>query len=229
MPIVNQHFQPEHGLQIEETHEAGDQVGVYHLFRYWYAWAFSHQRLVKDDVVWDLGCGSAYGSRILSEQHEWSVVGLDNDSEALKASEEYSDQPDLSVLPADLDGDGLMNFSDRPSTPPTMIVCYDLLSFLSHRDVFLQTLNHIAGIRGAPVLFSTQIGAVSRYVDTSPRWKEKKIEYSHEAITNLLSHFFDRVLIVGDAHFPLQEYRQKICDYAGYPVGEDIIVCEGPR
>lgn len=228
MPIVNQHFQPEHGLQIEETHEAGDQNGVYHLFRYWYAWVVAQQRLSKGATIWDLGCGSAYGARIMAEQHEdMRVFGFDNDPVAGDASIEYADQINLGFEQYDLDRFWAPDVEDMGDQAPDLIVCYDLISFLRFREVFLLSLACAAEINNALVLFSTHI--VENTLDLTPAWREKKIDYCREFITSLLSRFFESVIPAGEPGFLAEDFRKKYCDYAGYPVGEDIIICENPR
>lgn len=228
MPIVNQHFRPEHGLQIEETHEAGDQNGVYHLFRYWYAWAYLEHCLPRGVHVQDWGCGCGSGSRIMAERHSgWHLDGFDNDIEAIEyGGREYTDLPNVRFHQVDLDS---LWFTPKAlfGHHPKLIVCFDVMDFLANRDLFLLRLARECRGMHAHVLFSAP--EKSSYASLKPRWGEKRVEFSTGLCAELLRLHFSTVVHSGQADFPLAGYVKEISDYAGYPVGEDIIVCKDLR
>jgi 2-polyprenyl-3-methyl-5-hydroxy-6-metoxy-1,4-benzoquinol methylase len=229
MPIVNQHFQLEHGLQIEETHEAGDQVGVQHLFRYWYAWAYIEKVLKSRSIVWDLGCGSGFGVRIMAEEHPGTHVhGVDIDAAALGCGKILCDDvKNVSFAEHDLDGHW-WPYVKSGKNHPQLLVCYDVLTFLKHRDAFLLGLAGAARNNYSDVLFSTT-PPENKWFVSEPRWREKQCEMSASFARDLLGKFFEKVTWLGQDDFPLADYVKKVTDYTGYPVGEDIIVCTDAR
>lgn len=229
MPIVNQHFRPEHGLQIEETHEAGDKNGVYHLFRYWYAWAYLEHCLPESIHVQDWGCGCGFGTRIMAERHSgWQFDGFDNDSKALEFTGDgaYTDLTNVRFHHVDLDSCWEL---PKPvfGHPPRLIVCFDVMDFLANRDLFLLRLAQACRGNIADVLFSAP--EKSTYVNLKPRWEEKKVELSTGLCAELLQAHFDTVMHPDHKDFPLANYVKQISEYAGYAVGEDLIVCKDLR
>ena len=106
-------------------------------------------------------------------------------------------------------------------------MCFDVLDFLTHRDLFLLRLARECRGMDAHVLFSAP--EKSTYVNLKPRWEEKKVELSTGLCAKLLRPYFGTVLHPDDEHFPLRDSVKQISDYAGYAVGDDLIVCKDLR
>lgn len=231
MPIENMHFVPEHGLQIEETIEAGDKVGVFHLYRYWWAWLVL-QKMPSVNLVWDMACGSGYGSRILTEKSDRMIVGFDGDPKALaKARAEYGHINNLTF--EDLILDNKWEGTEILRGPPELIVCFETIEFLRHREMFLmQVVRNLAP--GGVFLFSTPCS--HEHTDTKPIWKFQQILYGRKDIFDLLCFFFEDVvgadvgmtdMAVG---FPVPEYRDQINKLTKeYTVGDNLFYCKKPR
>lgn len=227
MPIENMHFVPEHGLQIEETAKAGDKVGVWHLFRYWWAWLVAKER--EPAVVWDMACGCGYGSRILKEHflNDRQVVGFDFDQKALAQSRRlYGDVQNLSFEEMNLDDNWA--FPKSSGALADMIVCFETLEFLKNRELFLMQMAVHLKPKGA-FLFSTPCHGRPT-TSIAPDWNMQQILYNQSDAGMLLRLFFDTVLHMNEDRqgpFPFHAYRDQVEADVGYSVGDNLFYCEG--
>jgi 2-polyprenyl-3-methyl-5-hydroxy-6-metoxy-1,4-benzoquinol methylase len=229
MPIERLHFRPEHGLQIEETHTAGDKNGVYHLFRYWWAYLVAGDIAVtKQTAIWDLGCGCGFGCRILAELPGAMVTGFDGDEMALKSAKSHHPHERIVYLPSDLNrmAEKSSMFGLAVAHPPRVMTCFDTIEFLTHRELFLiGVVNHMPD--DGVFLFSTPVNGVA--VDYKPEWSAKHVCYTQLTIEALLRRFFATVIHSHDEGFAHNAYRLKVNEHVGdYTVGDNLYYCADP-
>lgn len=225
------YFQPDHGLDIEETHEAGDKMGVYHLFRYWWAWhvinnAISSGTALSNAVVWILGCGCGYGTRIIAEQHpELKILALDFDAQAINTANAKYRTDNILYLRADFDAYGIdqipIEYKD-----PDFIVSFETIEFLQHRDLFLDSITR--GLKkGGAFLFSTNHSGHERPA-MRPEWTAQRVLYDTATITRILNRHFEDVWPAGHLSFEGKDFKDHFDKLIGdYAVGNNLFYCRG--
>ena len=214
MSVENMHFVPDHGLQIQEQK---DRNGVYHLFRYWWAWLLARELKVKK--IWDLGCGCGYGCRILREQLDIEVLGVDVDPTALNRARGAYQLPGVTYDQVDLDKVWTMEHK------ADCVVSFHTLEFLRNRALFLDRVANSLTEHGV-FLFSTQTHTSAVY---EPDWDRQQIIYDRQQVDRLLRRHFTYVAHAhDDKNFPAYEFRRKTRDEVGYPVGDNLWYCRMP-
>ena len=83
MEIIDEHFVPLAGLDLETYLNNQDVGGVHHLIRY--IWALEVLAdLSPLNCVLDMACGSGYGSYLIAKKFpNLSVMGVDYDTSAI--------------------------------------------------------------------------------------------------------------------------------------------------
>lgn len=229
---------PEHGLQIEETHKAGDREGAIHLFRYW--WAFDVGRLMNPEVVFDLGCGGGYGSRIMLEiPSVKKIVGVDGITEAVDtARSSYADQR-LSFAAFNLENYWLECTNKDFAFPQAdMIVAFEMFELLRHREFFLEQVVDTLNSDGVLLLSANFVNR--KQCHSQPT--DANFHYNRKTLERLLLRYFDRVLFAdeqqenmhGSHPFRILPHynavvRENTTPNNSYKLGENCVFCAGPR
>jgi 2-polyprenyl-3-methyl-5-hydroxy-6-metoxy-1,4-benzoquinol methylase len=198
------------------TAAAGDVDATRHLLRYQYAWAVATKRQAKQ--VWDLGSGTGYGARILSEAH-CRVTAVELDAETLMyARGEYGDRANLDFVRQDLN-DVWTSLSAFP--PPGVICCFEVIEQLRNRDLFFEQLVYYA--KNADVLISC-----SHAGRLTPDTKSQTLNlgYSESLFLSQLRRYFR------DVAAPDSTTSQLCCRHAAFRDISDpfagLAVCRDP-
>ncbi len=174
-------------------------VKAEHLARYLWAARFLRKHFNGQAVVFDLGCGSGYGTRILSESAK-KAIGFDYNQEFLNIAHStyLCDRTrfhlvDFNTL------EGLRFHSLVGGERPDVAVCFEAIEHLIHPDKFL----------------SRVFDALSRdryFLCSIPneRWEPKKSGKSRNPFHKHLFSFADSVRLLKDAGF-------QIVDVLGQP------------
>jgi SAM-dependent methyltransferase len=199
--IVDEHFEPGSGLELEPYLRAGDTAGVHHLLRY--LWARTYLATKKVKLVFDLGSGSGYGSYLLAKHlPDTLVVGVDYDEKAVERSQGAYRAQNLVFRAANL-----MRW-DRSFLDPDSrvggeaLVCFDVLEHIEHREVFMRnTVEQMSS--DAELLLSTPCGWVDDVL--APDWEFHRIEYSSAGLYDFLSRYFGSVKGSDELDFPFRD------------------------
>lgn len=177
---------PQHGLQIEETLTMGDKEGVEHLARYWHA--FHVGRLLSSKRVVDLGCGGGYGSRILLEIPDVKqVIGFDADKKALNTARgDYADAR-LSFEEFWLENEWSGNA--ELSKNADLVVCYECMEMLKHREFFLEQAVKIVASDGAMLLSANFVGRQQCHAEPNDAY----FHYTRPVLERLLQRYFRKI------------------------------------
>ncbi len=119
-----------------------------HLARYRFAAQFAR------GGVLDAGCGTGYGSHMLSASPSAArVLGIDRDARAIARARRYYGGPRVDYARADLDSGALARFGCFDT-----IVCLEVLEHLPEPERLLARLDH-ALAPGGRLIVSTPLGA----------------------------------------------------------------------
>lgn len=193
--IVDEHFVPNLGLDLESYIKIGDTSGVHHIIRYY--WAL---RVIFDfhsvRSILDVACGAGYGSYLIAKKFQHiHVIGVDYDHEAIRyAQQNYS----LSNLE--------FKFGDATRWKETIgknrfdcIISFDTIEHINHREIMMQNLVEHLHNDGF-LLLSTPSGSIN--FNLNPEWEHHKIEYSTGSLYDFLRRYFNTVLRPDDSSLP---------------------------
>jgi len=207
--------------------EQDDMATARRLVHYWWAWCVVKR--AKAPLVYDMGCGSGYGCRIMVEQqeHQMKAFGMDVDDDALvTARERYvvKDGPATTEFRrVDLDTDWMDLFHNMK---PTVVTCFDLFEYLDNRDLFLDALTEVLSAEGTLLLScSTICAGVYRSKG------DAKLSFSAARLKGLLKRFFGKVYQLDDDKFPSKDYLDGINEglfQTTPPLGVDLFACQDP-
>ena len=219
--IVDEHFVPAGGMNLERAIAAGDANAVHHLIRY--QWAERHLADVGPGSVLDLACGAGYGSHHLARRLPGTrVLGVDYDAGAIESARKTYRAANLSFAAGDAtrweETIGRERFD--------CVVAFDMIEHVSHREILAQSVvEHLAS--GGRLLLSTPCGWDETRLE--PEWEFHRIEYSARALYDFLRRYFSRIVRPEDAAFPHREVFDLL---SGGPVTYLLkmnpIVCERP-
>ncbi len=239
MKRVNYHDVPEHGLQIEETVQAGDRAGAQSLARYWWAWdmisnrnrKYGNTEISTIKTVWDLGCGCGYGCRIMSEQNDVDVIGFETDKRALNVAFEEFPSPRLRFVEFFLE-----NHWQHPAftVKPDLVTCFGVLHLIRHRDFFMEQLAE--NLKPNSVcLFSAAHAGRTLCHSAPPREDAAFFHYNTQILRRFLGRYFKTVVIPdNDKGMPplFDKTNQWIAENRKpeerFTVGDDCIFCADP-
>lgn len=233
MKSVNGFKVPEHGLQIEETLAANDKDGVEHLSRYWWAWTVS--AIKRPKVTYDLGCGCGYGSYILGEQDYGRVLGIDVDRRGLNMAHGDNSRENINYLEYNLENHWSQHAAFK-GNKPELVVCFELLEYVWHRDFFLHQLSNFTADDGI-ALFSSR--AVDRPLCNSGP-KDARFHYNGDVLRGVLKRHFEIVTFGADAqnqhsgsdpfgYIDQLNTQIKASVKESYTVGRDLVYCANPK
>lgn len=214
-------------LSLEENFAIGNRQAVYHLARYvWLAAVLP--LLAKDDPgrpvkVLDLSSDTGVGAAVLHEalvgvqpKVKVDYFGISPYPEAVEhAMAHYSSFGKFQLL--DLDVDQLRPIPESHQNPD-VVVCFDLLPKLAHRDVFLYNVGNLT----APIALSCpSFDGVS--VTTFKPTEAKKVDYSRKALVDILRTNWGALLRPNDKSFPRSYVLRSIAKMTGYAVGQNLL------
>jgi len=169
--IVDEHFAPNLGLDLESYIKIGDTSGVHHIIRYYWALKVIFDFHFVRSIL-DVACGAGYGSYLIAKKFQHiHVIGVDYDHEAIRyAQQNYS----LSNLE--------FKFGDATRWKETIgknrfdcIISFDTIEHINHREIMMQNLVEHLNNDGF-LLLSTPSGSINS--NLNPAWEHHKIEYS---------------------------------------------------
>ncbi|MDL1950263.1 class I SAM-dependent methyltransferase [Acidobacteria bacterium ACD] len=224
--VVDEHFVPGDlagdPLDIGPALADDDARSVHHLIRY--AWA--REVLGEADPpgsILDVACGDGYGSYALAQRLPSArVLGVDYDAGAVEAARARYRLPNLEFRV----GDGTRWDETIGAGVFDVVVSFDTLEHVAHREVFLENL--VAHLRPeGRLLFSTPCGADVN--DLSPAWEHHRIEYSAGSLYDLLRRYFEVIRRPDDGSLPREDVFDRLRgSNVDYLLRMNPLVCERP-
>lgn len=229
------HKIPEHGLQLEETADAGDEEGIRALARYWWAWTVlkGADTAGRDLLVWDLGCGCGYGARILAEEKEAqrrNVLGVDVDHSACLSCWRDYPKANLQFIEFNLETPW-----DHPllEQTPDVVVAFDFFEdSLKHRELFLEQLVSRAAPNSAFLLNAQHL--YHPRPDGYPQ--AAAVRYDAPTLHRFLSRYYQQVLLASalpdhPAFSYLAHARQLVANRGVnlIQLGYELVLCLNPK
>jgi len=218
-------------LQPEEAIKVNDLTAATALVDYWWAWC--HVKRQEVELVYDFGCDSGYGSRILIEDTKAFVQGFDGDTAALAyARGEYHQPSRNSFKRVDFD----MGWAEiLHNMAPQLIIAFDLLEKLKHRELFLEQVTEALDKGGWFFLSSWNLRPVTGHRGKKPY----RVGYSRSDLKHLLMRYFKEVFTLQDEGFPEAHYLEKMDEVVaaqeefahknqGFTFGTHLFACHLP-
>ena len=166
--VVDEHFVPTLGLELEPYIQRGNTTGVHHLIRYqWTLDMLSNLKSVR--TLLDIACGSGYGSFMIAGNFPAiRVTGADYDHAVVERAQKTYRLPNLSF-----------HYGDAASWDETIgpmvfdcITCFDTIEHIAARELAMENLvNHLS--EDGYVFFSTPCGWSSN--NLNPKWQYHKL------------------------------------------------------
>ncbi len=193
--IVNEHFVPKYGLELEPYLQRKDRNAAHHLTHYYWAMAVLEEHPQIRSIL-DIACGSGYGSFMLAQRFPHiNVVGADYDRTALRYAEGHFTLPNLSF-----------KFGDVALWDKTIgqnvfdcIISYETIEHVPHREIMMENLvNHMSD--DGMFLMTTPCGWEENLL--RPRWPMHKIEYSSASLYDFMKRYFTTVIRPDEKRLP---------------------------
>ena len=197
-------------LQPEVAIDKNDWITAEATADYWWAWC--HVLRQEIPLVYDLGCQTGYGSRILVEQNKARVVGYDANAAALAyARGEYqvADRNTFHRIDFNVEWRAILE-KERPK----LIVAFDLLPRLKHRDLFLLNLAELVPDDGWVFLSAWHLEEQQGGVTALSEDAAYRVLYRRDQLRQLLQRFFEEVFVRDDEGFPEPGYFDYLYAYA---------------
>lgn len=193
--VVDEHFQPEAGVEMDAYIASGDLTAIHHLTRYKWAQAILRERSSAESVL-DLGCGSGYGTFLLAEAQPHShFLGVDYDPQAISEAVRRHALPNLTFATGDpTDWEGTIG-----DTMHDIVTCFDVLEHVKHRELLLEGLTYHLRQDGW-LLLSTPCAHAHNVLE--PDWEHHRIEYAAASLYDLLRRYFAIVRRADEPSFP---------------------------
>lgn len=224
--VVDEHFVPHalggDPLDFGPALAAGDANGVHHLIRYSWAREVLAESAAAASIL-DIACGAGYGSYALARRFPGArVVGVDYDAGAIGMARERHRLPNLEYKV----GDGTRWDETIGPGAVDVVVSFDTLEHVAHREIFLENVVAHLG-PGGRLLFSTPSGADVN--DLSPSWEFHRIEYSAGSLYDLLRRYFEVIRRPEDGTLPrLDVFDRLHGSRVDYVLRMNPLVCERP-
>lgn len=193
--IVNEHFVPKYGLELEPYLQRKDRNAAHHLTHYYWAIAVLADHPEIQSVL-DVACGSGYGSYLIAKRFpQLKVVGADYDRKALHHAETHFTLPNLSFKFGDV---ALWEKTIGPDRFHC-IISYETIEHVPHREIMMENLvNHLSD--QGYFLMTTPCGWDENVL--RPRWPMHKIEYASASLYDFLKRYFDTIIRPDEERFP---------------------------
>lgn len=217
-------FVPNEKYTLQDYIDANDTSATHHIARY--LWA--KEILPSSGKVLDIACGAGYGTSMLAQSNpKLDVIGIDYDQRAVDYARANYKSSNLQFFDGDIvewkynDGKPLKDLGEFD-----VIVCFDTIEHLRHREIALINLSHFLSPTGM-LLFSTPAGHKSPRLN--PDWEHHKIEYSPNILLNLMKRFFGKVLYPLNDSLPNIEFWDELNRTRSiYPKLANPLVCSLP-
>jgi 2-polyprenyl-3-methyl-5-hydroxy-6-metoxy-1,4-benzoquinol methylase len=202
--ITQEHFVPEHGLDLAPYVARNDVGAVHHLIRY--HWALAVLADLEPRTLLDVACGAGYGAYAIARQFpRTQVLGVDYDSDAVEHARAAYDLPNLRFQVGDL------TRWDETIGPEKLdcVITFDTLEHIAHREIMMESLvRHLAP--GGSVLLSTPCCNPANIL--VPDWEHHRIEYAPGSLYDFLRRYFNRILRPDDDSLPHREIFARLRD-----------------
>ena len=195
--VIDEHFVPERGASLLGAIAAGDARAVHHLIRY--EWAARCLADAPPGTILDLACGAGYGSHELASRlPATAVLGVDYDAAAVAEARNAYVRPNLAFTI----GDALRWEETIGTRVFDVVVCFDMIEHVVHREIMMDALvRHVAP--GGALFLSTPCGW--NETQFKPDWTYHRIEYSSAALYDFLRRYFEEIVRPEDPAFPRRE------------------------
>jgi SAM-dependent methyltransferase len=220
--IIDEHFTPTGGLDLDDYVARGESNAVWHLIRYLWA-AEVLGDWPETARVLDLGCGAGYGTYLLALRHPGiSFLGVDYDPAAVEAARAAYVLPNLRFAP----GDATQWEATIGRERYDCVVAFDSIEHVVHRELMLQEVVEHLEERGR-LLLSTPCAWASPIL--APSWEFHRIEYSLVTLYDFLRRYFGRVRRPDDGTLPRVEVFDRLRGSGmEYLLLLNPVVCEVP-
>lgn len=183
-----------------------------HLARY----IFSNQ-FVKNKIVLDAGCGTGYGSFILSNYGKAKqVIAIDKSAEAIQYAKEKYYAVNIAY-----DVDDITKLNKIKQNTVDITVSFEVIEHIKKQDLFLKQVKRVLKENG---IFIVSTPNKLTYVENNP-FHEK--ELSPEEFTNLLQNYFSNVKILFQTYELSQSIKELLPDNflleEGFSTSENLL------
>ena len=168
-------------LKANPTPPRGNEWSAAHLGRY--AWACNSRK----GPVLDAACGAGQGTQLLTQNHDYPVVGMDINPEAILFAAHYCNQGVVSYVVGDVE-EGLEGFEGFET-----IVCIETIEHLKRPDKALANFRKLLPIDGYLIITTPNADTYpfihsEHYGDPYPHQRH----YTKDEMTDLLAtHGFE--------------------------------------
>ncbi len=220
--VVDEHFAPSLGLELETYIKSGDVNGVHHLIRY--IWSL---KIIADlpfvEKVLDVACGAGYGSYMIAQNFpSVRVTGVDYDPKSIEDAQKNYSLPNLEYKCGDVTrwketiGEAMFD----------CILSFDTVEHVIHREIMMQNVVEHVSRQGA-LLLSTPCGY--DVTNLRPAWQYHKIEYSAARLYDFLKRYFQAILRPDDSTLPHLEVFERLKGSGiDYLLRMNPVLCRGP-
>lgn len=218
---IDEHFVPARGTSLCDAIRSGEKDAVHHLVRYEWAVRCLGDWPVKN--LLDLATGSGYGAHELAARlPSTRVTGIDYDAAAVEGARGRYSLPNLEYRTGDATrwsetiGDELFE----------VIVSFDMIEHVIHREIMMESLVRHLSPRGA-LLLSTPCGQLQN--DLKPLWVYHRIEYTASSLYDFLRRYFSVIVRPEDPGFPHRSVFDLLADGpVDYFLKMNPIICREP-
>jgi len=186
-------------LSEQKKNEADYYVYLLHLASYNYATKYA-----KGNKVLDYGCGTGYGSKILSKVAE-SVIGIDISSEAIIYAQNNFGSPNTYYLKIE---NGFLPFNDNSFD---LITSFQVIEHIYDTKQYLNEIERV--LKPGGLFLLTTPDRETRLFTFQKPWNYYHMkEYSILQLKNLLSNWFNNIIILkigGNKQLIYQELRRR--------------------
>ena len=195
--VLDEHFVPASGLNLEPYIERRDLTAIHHLVRYKWAITVLRQSFPAGwGRLLDVGCGAGYGAFELARAFPGAqVTGIDYDALAIARAGRDFRLPNLRFV----HGDPLVWESVLGREPFDVEVCFDVIEHVEHREVLMENIVRHSRDDGR-LLFSTPSGMPEN--NLKPEWEFHRIEYGTASLYDFLRRYFASVVGSNEPSFP---------------------------
>src|SRR5438105_3881656 len=196
--VVDEHFVPHLGLDLEPYLQQDIISGIHHLGRYY--WALDVLKPYRPRRILDVACGAGYGSYLLAKTFPRArVLGGDYDPKAVESAAATYRLPNLEYAFFDV-----VDWKQQGQFDA--IVSFDTIEHVVHREIMMQNFAENLAPAGC-LLLSTPVQGIT---DTKPKWQHHRLEYSGHALLDFLRRYFRRVLRPEDGSLPNRAFFDRL-------------------
>jgi 2-polyprenyl-3-methyl-5-hydroxy-6-metoxy-1,4-benzoquinol methylase len=219
--VIDEHFVPEHGLELDPYIARGDVGAVHHLIRY--KWALACLDDLRPASVLDVACGAGYGSYAIAKEFPFvKVFGVDYDPSAVNQSRSSYAMSNLRFAVGDL-----MRWDETIGDDVfDCVITFDTIEHVPHRELMMDNLVRHLTPNGS-VLLSTPCARPENAL--VPEWEHHKLEYNAASLYDFLRRYFRVVQRRDDATLPHADVFNRLrgTDINYAPVMNPVL-CRGP-